>query len=75
MSKDINIIPKRFRSNKIKLFLGLSIVEAFIWVISSVLIVLLFNYLFSRIAQKIFFSVVVILLIGSLFIEVKNQKI
>ncbi|WP_434323910.1 DUF87 domain-containing protein [Mycoplasma capricolum subsp. capricolum] len=75
MSKDINIIPKRFRSNKIKLFLGLSIVEAFIWVISSVLIVLLFNYLFSRIAQKIFFSAVVILLIGSLFIEVKNQKI
>ncbi|AGJ90712.1 Mbov_0397 family ICE element conjugal transfer ATPase [Mycoplasma putrefaciens] len=75
MSKNVNIIPKRFSSNKIKLFLGFSIFETFIWVVLSVLSALLINHLANRIGQKIIFSITVILLIGSLFIEIKGQKI
>lgn len=74
MSRNIKIIPKRFNSNKIKLFLDFTIIECFIIIALCFPLPFLFNLIFPRLVAKVFFSLISILGIISLFLEFKGQK-
>ncbi|MBY7704671.1 hypothetical protein JIY74_31260 [Vibrio harveyi] len=75
MSRNIKIIPKRFNSNKIKLFLDFTIIECFIIIALCFPLPFLFNLIFPRLVAKVFFSLISILGIISLFLEFKGQKV